>query len=155
MLIIENVKCKIDNYKFSILNYESMKQTQIGTMTKLEPSEGGLIHKIGTDVYAPNSIMLLPGESVDMYEEVAARPAFTDADYKTKVSELIHQRYDLDDEIALLNNVRVEDPKPEHLAEYADYQAYREECKQRAKEPALYAATNYEVGTTNEGECDG
>ncbi len=160
-----------------------MKQTQIGTMTKLEPSEGGLIHKIGTDVYAPNSIMLLPGESVDMYEEVAARPAYSKAEYDAKVAELVRERYTASDEFAIQRkaiNTMTSGPTlalPEGegvspslqsghngqsghggvdaLEEYAEYNAYVEECKQRAKEPALYAATNYEVGTINEGECDG
>lgn len=48
-------------------------------------------------------------------------------EYKTKIDKLIRQRYSVSDEIAIL---RQRDSKPE---EYAEYNAYCEECKAQAK----------------------
>lgn len=75
----------------------------------------------------------------DYWEELpsSAVPPYTEEEYKRKVAELIHQRYDHDDETALINNF-VAEPSEKHHAEYAEYQAYREQCKQQAKDPELY-----------------
>lgn len=51
--------------------------------------------------------------------------------YPKKVAEYIHERYSQDTEFALINNYNA-DPE-EHGEEYAEYQAYRAECKARAK----------------------
>lgn len=48
--------------------------------------------------------------------------------YEERVVELIRERYDIDAELAIL---RQRDSKP---LEFAEYNAYCEECKQRAKE---------------------
>lgn len=111
-----------------------MKQTKLKNgFTKIEAEEGKTIHKIGTDEYH-GSFTMLPGESLDMYEEVAAaeEPAYTEAEYEAKVSELIHERYSVDKEIALMNNVKVKNPTQKHIDEYEAYQGYRAECKARA-----------------------
>lgn len=91
----------------------------------------GLIHNLRTDEYSPSFVML-PTDTLDMYEEVAEKPAYTEAEYKAKVSELIRERYTEDDEFALINNV-LETPTEKRRTEYAEYQAYRAECKERAR----------------------
>lgn len=48
--------------------------------------------------------------------------------YEERVVQLIRERYDLDSELALL---RQRDTKPK---EFAEYNAYCEECKSKAKE---------------------
>lgn len=48
--------------------------------------------------------------------------------YEDRVVQLIRARYTMDDELAIL---RQRDSKPE---EFAEYNAYCEECKQKAKE---------------------
>lgn len=48
--------------------------------------------------------------------------------YEERVVQLIRERYDLDAELALL---RQRDTKPD---EFAEYNAYCEECKRKAKE---------------------
>lgn len=63
-----------------------------------------------------------PAEAADSERE---------ARYKARVVALIRERYDADDETALLANRG--DGDPEHAEEYAAWQAYREECKQRAR----------------------
>ena len=52
--------------------------------------------------------------------------------YPELVAELIHERYTVNDELALLNNY-LSDPGT-HAAEYAEYQAYRAEVKRAVKE---------------------
>ena len=109
-----------------------IQQTQRGGNVLLTATEG-LIHKIGTDTYV-RSIMMLPGESADLYEEVAEKPAYSDHDYDVMVADLIHARYSKDKETALINNMLEDEPTDEHRREYAEYQAFRAECKVRAKE---------------------
>ena len=98
-------------------------------------STAGLVHKIGTDTYA-SSIIMLPSDTVDMYEEVAEKPAYTKEQYDAKVAELIHERYSADEETSLINNMLEENPSEEHIAEYRAYQAYRVQCKERARQEA-------------------
>ena len=52
--------------------------------------------------------------------------------YPIFVSEYIHERYSADAETALINNY-IADPQG-HAQEYAQYQSYRTECKERARE---------------------
>lgn len=63
-----------------------------------------------------------PAEAADSERE---------ARYKARVVALIRERYDADDETALLANRG--DGDPVHAEEYAAWQAYREQCKQRAR----------------------
>lgn len=96
-------------------------------------STTGLIHKKGTDVDRSN-LTMLPGETIDMYEEVMEKPPYTEEEYKQKVAKLIHERYGADEETSLINNMLDDNPTEDHIAEYRAYQAYRAECKARAKE---------------------
>lgn len=57
----------------------------------------------------------------------AVKEMVNNLEYKTKIDKLIRQRYSVSDEIAIL---RQRDSKPE---EYAEYNAYCEECKAQAK----------------------
>ena len=97
----------------------------------------GLIHKIGTDTYV-KSVIMLPDDTLDMYQEVPENPAYTKEQYDAKVADLTHERYSPDEETSLINNMLEEHSTEEHIAEYRTYQAYRAECKQRAKDPSLY-----------------
>lgn len=99
-------------------------------------TEGKCVHKIGTNIYSTGKIGILPNDTIDMYEEVDEIPKYTEEDYKTKVQELIAQRYSIEDEIAIINNK--EDNSEKHLAEYQEYLVYREKCKENAKNSELY-----------------
>ena len=101
---------------------------QIGQLTQLTASEG-YIHLLGSDSYA-KSIVMLPTQSIDDYEEVAELPPPPDTEYPKRVETLIRSRYTLDDELAIL---RQRDTKPR---EFEAYYAYAEQCKQQAKEQA-------------------
>lgn len=90
----------------------------------------------------PHGAMTCPADaSPDDYEEVdpeayAAACAATEAEavYKTRLIALIRERYDYDDEIAILANR--DDGDTTHAAEYAAYQQYRAHCKTRARAEA-------------------
>lgn len=55
----------------------------------------------------------------------------SEAEYKARVAALIRERYTADDEFALAANRG--DGDETHAAEWAAYQAYRAECKERAR----------------------
>lgn len=90
----------------------------------------------------PHTAMTCPaGATPDEYEEVdpeayAAECAATEAEaaYKVRLIALIRERYDYDDEIAILANR--DDGDATHAAEYAAYQQYRAHCKARARAEA-------------------
>lgn len=55
------------------------------------------------------------------------------SNYDKAVSGLIHSRYTIDDEIALINNILANPDNDSIKAEYDEYQRFRLECKQKAK----------------------
>lgn len=83
---------------------------------------------VGTKTYVPptNEQLIAAGYEIKVVE--IPEPAPYVHTYEERVVQLIRERYDLDAELALL---RQRDSKPE---EFAEYNAYCEECKQRAKE---------------------
>ena len=97
-----------------------------------------ILHFKGSDSYSP--IKRLTTANPEDWEEIEIGdiPPYTIAEYNAKVAELIHERYDSDKEMSLINNMMEAEPTEAHKAEYSAYQAYRAECKQRAKDPALY-----------------
>lgn len=110
-----------------------------GTLIKLIAAEGKTLHKTGTEQTQPCQSITVPAGQVAEWEEIdiADLSPYTAEQYKAKLTELIHERYDHDDEIGIMNNIR-EEPTEEHRAEYAEYQAFRAACKQAAKNPELY-----------------
>ncbi len=98
---------------------------------------------------------MTPASDPDRFEEVdpsereaeagAAETARFEEARKARVAALIRERYSPDDEFALINNM-IDSPTEEHRDEYAAYQAYRAECKERAKAERV----NPEFSSTNE-----
>lgn len=86
-----------------------------------------ILHRIGTDSYT--NIRRITTPDPDNWEEtpVADIPPYSKEEYKAKIVALIREKYDLDDECAIL---RQRDTKPE---EFAEYNTYVEQCKQTAK----------------------
>lgn len=114
-----------------------IQSKEIGTLNQLTATEGYL-HKIGTDIYCTSAV-LLPGETADMYEEVSAKPSYTKGEYDAKVAELVRERYSASEEFAIQRkainvafspSVTATDPA---MVEYAAYNTYVDECKQKAK----------------------
>lgn len=90
-------------------------------------TEGKYIRRKGQPKAEIRRIAALPGESADSFEEFDELPAFTEADYNARVSALIRERYSLDAELAVQ---RQKDAKPD---EFAQYNAFCEACKERAR----------------------
>lgn len=89
-------------------------------------AEGKWLHRIGTEAYFKRAIMGKNGMAD--FEEVDDVPKFTDAEYSERVNALIRERYSDSEELSIL---RQRDEKP---TQFAEYYAYCEECKSRAKE---------------------
>lgn len=102
-------------------------------MWALDTDEAHILHRIGSDDYSP--IRHTTVKDPEQWKEIAVAdiPPYTEAEYKAKVEELIRERYSASDEFALINNV-MSGATEKRQSEYAEYQEYREECKQRAKE---------------------
>ena len=100
-------------------------------------AEGKWLHRISTEAYFQRAIMGKNGTAD--FEEVDEVPKYTDAEYSERVNALIRERYDESRELSIL---RQRDEKP---SEFAEYYAYCEECKTRAK-AELSARTNEEKG---------
>lgn len=109
-------------------------------MWKLDCDNEHILHRIGNEDYPIIRHTFVKADDVDNYEEIAISdiPPYTKTEYDAKVAELIHARYDVDKEMSLINNMMEAEPTEAHKTEYYEYQAYRAECKQRAKSPELY-----------------
>ena len=100
-------------------------------------AEGKWLHRIGTEAFFKRAIMGKNGTAD--FEEVDEVPKYTDAEYSERVNALIRERYDESRELSIL---RQRDEKP---TEFAEYYAYCEDCKNRAK-AELSARTDEEKG---------
>lgn len=100
-------------------------------------AEGKWLHRIGTEAYFQRAIMGKNGTAD--FEEVDELPKYTDAEYSERVNALIRERYSDSEELSIL---RQRDEKP---SQFAEYFAFCEECKTRAK-AELSARTNEEKG---------
>lgn len=83
---------------------------------------------VGTKTYVPPTDEQLIAAGYEIREVEIPEPTPYVPTYEERVVQLIRERYDLDSELALL---RQRDTKPE---EFAEYNAYCEECKSKAKE---------------------
>ena len=124
-----------EKYNFcNNLNYNNMQKTYRLSinMWALDTDADHILHRIGSKDYSEirHTIVKDPEE----WEEIAvadiraaeqAREA--KATYKSRVISLIRQRYDNDDETAIL---RQRDTKPD---EFVAYNTYVEQCKAQAK----------------------
>lgn len=91
-----------------------------------------ILHHKGSDDYT--TIRKAITANPEDWEEIAIEdiPPYTNAQYAAKVSELIHSRYSLDDEIALRANLE-DNPTEKRTNEFAEYLAFRKQCKEQAK----------------------
>ena len=102
-----------------------------------------ILHFKGSDNYNP--IRKLTTANPEDWEEIEIGdiPPYTNAEYASKVSELIHQKYSLDDEIALYANLK-DDPTEKRKNEFAEYLAFRKQCKEEAKKILIEQNSNLE-----------
>lgn len=110
---------------------------------------GKMVRRKGSDNYFRRSTSL-PGYSAGMFEEVDSVPAYTKGQYDEMVALLVRERYTESEEFAIqrkmLNALMAPAPINEGEAlsgpavdEFAEYNAYVEECKLKAKDASLYA----------------
>ncbi len=101
-------------------------------MWALDTDADHILHRVGSDDYTP--IRHTTAKDPDAWEEIAVAdiPPYNEAEYKATVEELIRERYTASDEFALINNVMA-NVTEKRQSEYAAYQAYREDCKVRAR----------------------
>lgn len=94
---------------------------------ELTTDNAHILHRIGTDDYTKSHRATV--SDPDQWEEIAVAdmPPYTKAQYKEKIVTLIREKYDLDDECAIL---RQRYTKPD---EFAEYNTYVEQCKLTAK----------------------
>ena len=105
-----------------------------------------ILHFKGSDSYSP--IKRLTTANPEDWEEIEIGdiPPYTNAEYAAKVSELIHSRYSLDDEIALYANLK-DDPTEKRTNEFAEYLAFRKQCKEEAKKILIEETKNSNATT--------
>lgn len=89
-------------------------------------------------------------DELDQWEEIAVSdiPPYTKSEYDKKVAEFVREKYTADEEFALQRKVINATMSPETisedatankvLSEYQAYNSYVQECKERAKDAALY-----------------
>lgn len=106
-------------------------------------AEGKWLHRIGTEAYFQRAIV--GNADLSEFEEVAELPKYTNEEYSTRVNELIRERYSESAELSIL---RQRDVKPERFAEY---NAYCEECKVRAKAELTARADEEKGGEYGQG----
>lgn len=117
-------------------------------MVELVAAPGKRLHLKNTDIYAAKA-PVAPG-SVGDWEEVDSAPAYTKAQYDEMVASLVRERYSESEEFAIqrktLNALVASVPLDggggltgPAVDEFAEYNAYVEECKLRARDASLYA----------------
>ena len=108
-------------------------------------AEGKWLHRIGTEAYFQRAIIGNNGTAdLSEFEEVGDVPKYTDAEYSERVNALIRERYSESAELSIL---RQRDEKP---SQFAEYFAFCEECKKRAK-AELSARTDEKGGKYGQG----
>lgn len=127
-----------------------MKKTDVTfngvAMVQLDCDNDHVLYQKGSDDYTIRRHARVKPEEVDSYEELtlAERDAivlerYREAEYKRRLSAAIHERYSIDDEIALGANANSpslladEAASADFAQEYAAYQEYRAACKRRIR----------------------
>lgn len=116
-----------------------IQKRPIGTKVLEISTDNGFIHHVGTDTYFKRGCIRT--EDLDLYEWVEEQPKYTKAEYNAEVERLIAERYTTGQEIQFARE------KADAGQKYADYLAYVEECKQKAKENLITRKENQDNET--------
>lgn len=123
-----------------------LQTTKKGKFTELFTT-GGYLHKKGDKQYSQTRrACILEPDSPDNYEEIPfgeydaiILTQYKKEEYSRRLSAAIHERYSLDDEVALAANINsqmllADEAKADAIAqEYAEYQQFRAECKAKVR----------------------
>ena len=107
--------------------------------------KANILHRVGSAEYPEIRRTTVRAEEASAWEEVE-QPAFTKAEYDAKVAELIRERYTADEEFALHRKMLNAAFSPSVasvesnavMTEYAEYNAFVEQCKAAAKDKEMY-----------------
>lgn len=121
-----------------------MNKTTKDNYCIIQSDAGNVLHRIGSNYQIPISKIITSIGNDSLYEEItqdefylAKLNELKDQLYKKYVSDFIHERYSIDDEIALINNINSLPASDQDnsivVQEFQSYQSYRNECKLRAR----------------------
>lgn len=113
---------------------------------QLDTDGSHILHRIGSDDYPEIRKAMVKAADIDRWEELTVaeweerKQAQERAEkYAGMLAAAVHERYSVDDEIALRANIdapelAADEEKASAVAEeWAAYQAYRAECKERVR----------------------
>lgn len=100
-------------------------------------TSGKYVRRVNSECYFHRATVLT-GETAEVFEEIEEAPRMTRHEYESKVAELIRRRYSTTAETALINNYLDPNHTEAQVSEYMEYQAYRRDCKAKAKTVLLY-----------------
>ena len=95
-----------------------------------------IIHRKGQDSYPEITKAAIRLDDLENWEEVSIEdiPPYTQAEYKEEIIKLIRERYDQDDEFAILRKIAQSPTNERYINEYNEYNSFVEDCKTKAKE---------------------
>lgn len=115
-------------------------------MWGLDADAEHVLHKVGSKDFTEIRHVTVKAADIDKWEELPVaeweeRKAKAERDerYATMLAAAVHERYSMDDEIALRANIdapalAADEEKAASVAEeWAAYQVYRAECKERVR----------------------
>lgn len=130
-------------------------------LVMLFASESCVLRKKGSDPHSDIRQATVRAADISDWEEVPAAdiPPYTKAEYDAKVAGMVRERYTESEEFALQRKMidAILNPAPMTLdendtpsvpaavSEFNTYNAYVEECKTRAKDPALYIQPDNDI----------
>ena len=95
-----------------------------------------IIHRKGQDSYPEITKAAIRLDDLENWEEVSIEdiPPYTQIEYKEEIIKLIRERYDQDDEFAILRKIAQSPTNERYINEYNEYNSFVEDCKTKAKE---------------------
>lgn len=95
-----------------------------------------IIHRKGQDSYPKIAKAAIKLDDLENWEEVSIEdvPPYTQVEYKEEIIKLIRERYDQDDEFAILRKIAQSPTNEKYINEYNEYNSFVEDCKTKAKE---------------------
>ena len=103
-----------------------------------------IIHRKGQDNYPEITKAAIRLDDLENWEEVSIEdiPPYTQVEYKEEIIKLIRERYDQDDEFAILRKIAQSPTNERYINEYNEYNSFVEDCKTKAKENLWQRSSN-------------
>lgn len=106
------------------------------SLIEITTDSNHILHRKGQDDYLKIRKAVISINDLNNWEEISIKdiPNYTQAEYKEEIIKLIKERYDKDDEIAILRKVIQSPANERYINEYNEYNSFVEYCKTKAKE---------------------